>query len=103
MPGWFHRFATKAAQWAGSPVAFALSVLGVLIWLASGPFFGWSDTWQLIANTVTTIITFLMVFVIQHSQNADTHELKSLLHEIAEDLPEVNHVAAERRIAEESR
>jgi low affinity Fe/Cu permease len=89
------------ARRSGSPVAFSVAVLSVLVWAVSGPFFGWSDTWQLIANTATTLVTFLMVFVIQHTQNYDTAELKALLHEIAEDLPEVNHEAAARRVAEE--
>ena len=61
----FSRFASSCAYWSGHWAAFTLSVLLVLIWGVSGPFFHWSDTWQLYANTITTIITFLMVFVLQ--------------------------------------
>ncbi len=68
----FSRFASAAAYWTGHWSAFTLSILLVLIWGVSGPFFHWSDTWQLYANTVTTIITFLMVFVLQHTQNRDS-------------------------------
>jgi low affinity Fe/Cu permease len=68
----FSRFAALAAYWTGHWAAFALSVLLVLIWGVSGPFFGWSDTWQLYANTATTVITFLMVFILQHTQNRDS-------------------------------
>jgi low affinity Fe/Cu permease len=68
----FARFASAAAYWTGHWAAFTLSVLLVLIWGVSGPFFRWSDTWQLYANTATTVITFLMVFVLQHTQNRDS-------------------------------
>jgi low affinity Fe/Cu permease len=68
----FSRFAAVAAYWTGHWSAFTLSVLLVLIWGVSGPLFRWSDTWQLYANTSTTIITFLMVFVLQHTQNRDS-------------------------------
>jgi low affinity Fe/Cu permease len=67
----FTRFASGAAHWAGRPVAFIGAVLAVLIWAATGPIFGFSDTWQLVINTSTTIITFLMVFLIQNTQNRD--------------------------------
>jgi low affinity Fe/Cu permease len=72
MNEWFSRFAALAAHWTGHWAAFTLSVLLVVIWGVSGPLFGWSDTWQLYANTATTIITFLMVFVLQHTQNRDS-------------------------------
>ncbi len=72
MNEWFSRFAALAAYWTGHWAAFMLSVLLVVIWGVSGPLFGWSDTWQLYANTATTIITFLMVFVLQHTQNRDS-------------------------------
>jgi low affinity Fe/Cu permease len=64
---------------AGSPAAFTLSLLAVLIWAVSGPFFNFSDTWQLIINTGTTIITFLMAFSIQFSQNRDTKQITMIL------------------------
>ena len=68
----FSRFASTCAYWTGHWAAFTLSVALVIIWGVSGPLFGWSDTWQLYANTITTIITFLMVFVLQHTQNRDS-------------------------------
>lgn len=64
---------------AGSPAAFTLSLFAVLIWALSGPFFNFSDTWQLIINTGTTIITFLMAFSIQFSQNRDTKQITMIL------------------------
>ena len=72
----FERFARKASILAGKPAAFFGAVGIVLLWLATGPLFGFSDTWQLVINTGTTIITFLMVFLIQHSQNRDTMALQ---------------------------
>jgi low affinity Fe/Cu permease len=71
MNDWFSRFAAACAYWTGHWAAFGLSILLVLIWGVSGPFFRWSDTWQLYANTATTVITFLMVFILQHTQNRD--------------------------------
>ena len=68
----FTRFASAAAHETGHLSAFTLSIVLVLAWLVSGPVFHWSDTWQLYANTVTTVITFLMVFVLQHTQNRDS-------------------------------
>lgn len=73
---WFERFARKASILAGKPAAFFGAVGIVLVWLATGPVFGFSDTWQLVINTGTTVITFLMVFLIQHSQNRDTMALQ---------------------------
>ena len=72
MNDWFSRFASSCAHWTGHWAAFALSVLVVLIWGVSGPFFRWSGTWQLYANTATTVITFLMVFILQRTQNRDS-------------------------------
>ncbi len=79
---WFTRFAKATARRAGQPVTFALATLTLLIWAASGPVFGFSDTWQLIINTGTTIITFLMVFLIQNTQNRDTEALQLKLDEL---------------------
>ncbi len=64
--------ACRTAQLAGHPLAFLTAVTLVLVWALSGPLFGYSDTWQLVINTSTTIVTFLMVFLIQHTQNRDT-------------------------------
>jgi low affinity Fe/Cu permease len=75
-PNAFERFARNASILAGKPVAFLAAVALVLAWLATGPLFDFSDTWQLVINTSTTIVTFLMVFLIQHSQNRDTMALQ---------------------------
>jgi low affinity Fe/Cu permease len=74
--GWFERFARTASTLAGKPVAFFTALAVILVWLVTGPVFGFSDTWQLIINTGTTIVTFLMVFLLQHSQNRDTLALQ---------------------------
>jgi low affinity Fe/Cu permease len=78
----FDKFSNKATKATGSPVAFILATLTVIVWAASGPIFGFSETWQLVINTGTTIITFLMVFVIQQSQNKDTMALHMKLNEL---------------------
>jgi low affinity Fe/Cu permease len=71
-----------ATRWTGSSWAFAVAVLVILAWLISGPFFHYSDTWQLIINTSTTIVTFLMVFLIQRSQNKESLAVQLKLNEI---------------------
>ena len=68
---WFSPFARLAATWCGYPSAFLLAVAVVVVWAVSGPIFGYSEDWQLVINTGTTIITFLMVFLIQNTQNRD--------------------------------
>lgn len=78
----FERFARKASILAGKPAAFFAALAVVLVWFATGPVFRYSDTWQLVINTGTTIITFLMVFLIQHSQNRDTMALQIKLAEL---------------------
>lgn len=98
----FDRFARVTAEAAGSGWAFTLSVVLIVAWAAVGPVFGWSDTWQLIANTGTTIVTFWMVFVLQHAQNSDTASIKVMLEELVVDLKEVDEHRARRRIQEES-
>lgn len=80
--GFFNRFSQKVTQATGSPYAFFTALLAVVIWAVLGPVFGFSDTWQLVINTGTTIITFLMVFVIQQSQNKDTVALQLKLNEL---------------------
>ncbi|MGO4622951.1 low affinity iron permease family protein [Ensifer sp. 2YAB10] len=78
----FARFATAIAHATGSPLAFLLCVVAVLMWALSGPLFGFSETWQLVINTGTTIVTFLMVFLIQNTQNRDGAALQAKLDEI---------------------
>ena len=77
---------TRLAQWCstmtGRPIAFAIASALIVVWLLTGPIFGFSDTWQLIINTSTTIITFLMVFLIQNSQNRDTQAIQIKLDEL---------------------
>lgn len=79
---WFSRFSQFSSRLAGTPVAFGFAVLIILIWIVSGPLFGYSDTWQLIINTSTTIITFLMVFLIQSTQNRDSEALQIKIDEL---------------------
>ena len=81
-PGLFTMFAQKTAQLAGRPVTFLLAVITIIVWAATGPMFGFSDTWQLVINTGTTIVTFLMVFLIQNSQNRDTASMQAKLDEL---------------------
>lgn len=79
---WFSRLAHETARLTGKPVAFITAALIVIVWGATGPLFGYSDTWQLVINTGTTIVTFLMVFLIQHTQNRDTMALQIKLAEL---------------------
>lgn len=81
-PNIFAKFASAIASASGKPVTFVAAVTLVLIWAISGPFFGYSETWQLVINTSTTIITFLMVFVLQNSQNRDGKALQAKLDEL---------------------
>jgi low affinity Fe/Cu permease len=78
----FHTFAKRASIWVGSPWAFILAVFVVIIWTATGSLFDYSDTWQLVINTGTTIVTFLMVFLIQNSQNRDAKAIHLKLDEL---------------------
>ena len=78
----FARFARRAATASGRPVTFALAFSVIVIWAFTGPIFNFSDTWQLVINTGTTIVTFLMVFLIQNTQNRDTEALQIKLDEI---------------------
>lgn len=78
----FDKFSTHVTNATGSPAAFILAFLIIIIWALTGPVFKFSDTWQLVINTGTTIITFLMVFVIQQSQNKDTKALHLKLNEL---------------------
>jgi low affinity Fe/Cu permease len=79
---WFTRFAKSASRFSGRPLVFLAALLLILGWAVSGPLFGFSSTWQLVINTATTIITFLMVFIIQNTQNRDTEAIQLKLDEL---------------------
>ena len=78
----FGRFAKLTARATGHPAAFLLALLTILVWVVTGPVFGFSDTWQLVINTGTTIVTFLMVFLIQNTQNRDSIAMQLKLDEL---------------------
>lgn len=78
----FSRFAHIVSHLAGRPMTFALAVLLIVVWAVSGPIFAFSETWQLVINTATTIITFLMVFVLQNTQNRDGEAVQAKLDEL---------------------
>jgi low affinity Fe/Cu permease len=116
---WFGRFAKWTARTTGHPATFGTALLIVLLWGISGPLFGFSDTWQLVINTGTTIVTFLMVFLIQSTQNRDSYAIQIKLDELIRvsrkahlallDLEELDESDLERiradyeRLAEEAR
>jgi low affinity Fe/Cu permease len=79
---WFGRFAKWTAHAAGHPLAFLLALTAIVLWAATGPLFAFGDTWQLVINTATTIITFLMVFLIQNGQNREGAALQIKLDEL---------------------
>jgi low affinity Fe/Cu permease len=78
----FDRFAKWVARSAGHPLAFAAALLAIVLWVFAGPLFGFSNTWQLVINTATTIVTFLMVFVIQNTQNRDGEAIQVKIDEL---------------------
>jgi low affinity Fe/Cu permease len=78
----FGKMSNKVTKATGSPMAFITALMIVIIWAVTGPIFGYSDTWQLVINTGTTIVTFLMVFIIQQSQNKDTMAIQLKLNEL---------------------
>ena len=78
----FTRFTRWISHAAGTPIAFVTAIAVVIVWMVSGPLFGFSDTWQLVINTGTTIVTFLMVFAIQASQNRDAEAIQVKLDEV---------------------
>ena len=81
-PSLFSRFSGGVAQLTGKPATFVIAVAGILLWAVTGPIFSFSETWQLVVNTGTTIITFLMVFVLQNSQNRDGKAVQAKLDEL---------------------
>ncbi len=89
---WFTRAAKWASRAAGRPVTFTLAVAIIVIWAVTGPIFQFSDTWQLVINTGTTIITFLMVFLIQNTQNRDTEALQIKLDELLRSMENAHTV-----------
>lgn len=78
----FHRISMVVSAKLGSPIAFLLAILLIVVWICSGPIFDFSDTWQLVINTTTTIVTFLMVFAIQNTQNRDARAMQLKLNEL---------------------
>ena len=91
----FNNFSNIVTKATGKPAAFIIACIVIIIWAVTGPVFNFSDTWQLVINTGTTIITFLMVFVIQHSQNKDTVAIQLKLNE----LIAASHDASNRLIS----
>lgn len=87
----FESFANKVTKATGKPLSFIIAALVIVVWAITGPLFGFSDTWQLVINTGTTIITFLMVFVIQHSQNKDTTAVQLKLNELIAASPNTSN------------
>jgi low affinity Fe/Cu permease len=79
---WYSRFTKETARFCGKPRVFVVAVAVILVWLVTGPLFDFSDTWQLVINTGTTIVTFLMVFIIQNTQNRDTEAIQVKLDEL---------------------
>jgi len=84
-------FSTAVTKWAGSSSAFAIAVLVIIVWAITGPLFGFSDTWQLVINTGTTVVTFLMVFLIQRSQNKDALAIHLKLNELVAASPRASN------------
>lgn len=95
IPRLFSRIAGTTSAAMGHWVAFAIAAAIVLVWLCTGPLFGFSEVWQLFINTGTTVVTFLMVFLIQHQQNHDTLAIQKKLDELVRSIPEADSDLAE--------
>lgn len=100
-PRGFADFASRVARAAGRPMTFALSLILILVWAVTGPLFGFSDTWQLVINTGTTIVTFLMVFLIQNTQNRDGAAIQAKLDELIRASTAQNRFIGIEGLAEE--
>jgi len=87
----FTKLAGRTAQFAGQPLAFVVAAGLIVVWLLSGPVFHFSDTWQLVVNTATTIVTFIMVFLIQNSQNRDAAAMQAKLDEVIRALTDARN------------
>lgn len=103
--GTFNGSARAVGAWLGTSQAFAVAIFGVLLWAVSGPFYHFSDSWSLIINTGTTIVTFLMVFVLQNTQNRDTAAIQLKLDELIRAIPAASNalLAAEEKAEDELR
>lgn len=97
----FSRFASALSEWSGRPMTFALALGTILLWAVAGPFFGFSGTWQLVINTLTTIVTFLMVFTLQNSQNRDGKALQAKIDELIRSSKARNEFVGIEKLDEE--